>query len=285
MFGTVVGPFLARNSQRATVRALAQRCESIVRWCKNFNYDLRNNGERRTIQLIAEFRPRVVFDVGANVGGWTEIALRAFQEAQIYAFEIAPATYAALENRVSGSSRVRCIKSGLGRDSSIVELRYYPSNPALSTTSEYPHALAYEAVDAHVVGGDEFCRQHDIQHIDFLKIDVEGAEPEVLEGFCGMFNRGAIDVVQFEYGRVNILTKFLLLDFYRWFEKRGYIVGKIYPTHVDFRPYVLEDEDFLGPNYLACRAALHDQIERLTGSRAVSVSSQKSIQVASRGAC
>jgi FkbM family methyltransferase len=255
-----------------------------VRWCKNSNYDPRHNGERRTVELLAEFCPKVVFDVGANIGEWTEMALKAFPEAVIYAFEIAPATYATLQRRIDGSARVRCMSSGLWRNSVVVELRYYPSNLAFSTTSEYPHALTYQTLKARVVGSDELCRQHDVGHIDFLKIDVEGAEPEVLEGFCDMFSRGAIDVVQFEYDRVNILTKFLLLDFYRWFEKRGYMVGKVYPTHVDFRPYVLEDEDFLGPTYLACRTALREQIDRLSGSRSAAVSRQ-SARVVHSGAC
>lgn len=263
MFGTIIGPFIARNGRTRPVRALAKHCESVVRWSKNFSHDFRNNGERRVLEKLAEFCPGVVFDVGANVGRWTEIALDSLDEAQIYAFEIAPATYARLVAQVSGTGRAHCINSGLGRGSSVVRLRYYPSNPGLSTTLEYPHALAYDVVEAPVVGGDEFCRRHGIEHIDFLKIDVEGAEPEVLEGFCGMFGKGSIDVVQFEYGRVNILSKFLLLDFYRWFEERGYLVGKVYPTHVDFRPYALEDEDFLGPNYLACGAGLRKQIDLL----------------------
>jgi hypothetical protein len=30
----------------------------------------------------------------------------------------------------------------------------------------------------------------------------------------------------------------------------------VFPDHVDFRPYTLDDEDFMGPNYLACREDL-----------------------------
>ena len=52
----------------------------------------------------------------------------------------------------------------------------------------------------------------------------------------------------------SILTRFLLKDFHELFAEHGYVVGKIYPDHVDIRDYDLGDEDFLGPNYLACRA-------------------------------
>ncbi|MFM9971903.1 MAG: hypothetical protein ACKVQK_26275 [Burkholderiales bacterium] len=46
--------------------------------------------------------------------------------------------------------------------------------------------------------------------------------------------------------------------------RRGdYLLGKLYPDHVDFRAYQLEDEDFLGPNYVAVRQGRGDLIEAL----------------------
>jgi hypothetical protein len=40
-------------------------------------------------------------------------------------------------------------------------------------------------------------------------------------------------------------------------------VGKIFPNGVEFREYELADEDFMGPNYLACRAARDDYVQAL----------------------
>jgi hypothetical protein len=105
-----------------------------------------------------------------------------------------------------------------------------------------------------VMRGDEFLAREGIDEVDFLKIDVEGAEHLVLRGLDGLLRQGRVRFVQFEYGRVNILTRFLLKDFYELFARHNYVVGKIYPDHVEIRDYDLMDEDFLGPNYLACRA-------------------------------
>jgi len=102
-----------------------------------------------------------------------------------------------------------------------------------------------------------------VERIDILKIDVEGAENLVLEGFGAAISGGQIEVVQFEYGRVNIITHFLLRDFYEFFESRGYVIGKLFPDHVDFRVYALEDEDFLGPNHFAVRKARSDIVDAL----------------------
>ena len=50
---------------------------------------------------------------------------------------------------------------------------------------------------------------------------------------------------------MNIASRFLLTDFHDLLGPRGFRIGKIYPTYVDFGPYRYRDEDFLGPNHLA----------------------------------
>jgi len=117
--------------------------------------------------------------------------------------------------------------------------------------------------------GDEFLAREGIGRVDFLKLDVEGAEHLALKGLDGYLRQGKVRFVQFEYGRVNILTHFLLRDFYELFQGYGYAVGKIYPDYVEFREYDLRDEDFLGPNYLACPRS-DEALHRLSGRAAIS---------------
>ncbi len=93
--------------------------------------------------------------------------------------------------------------------------------------------------------------ERNIAKIDLLKIDTEGAEHLVLRGFGDNLSPDRIPVIQFEYGLINISAKFLLRDFYAFFEARGYQVGKLMPAGVRFRSYQFEDEDFIGPNYVA----------------------------------
>src|SRR5437867_464786 len=80
-------------------------------------------------------------------------------------------------------------------------------------------------------------REQGIDRVDLLKMDVEGAEHLVLAGLAQTLGARRVRFVQFEYGRVNILTKFLLHDFYELFRRYGYVVGKIFPDFVDFRAY------------------------------------------------
>jgi hypothetical protein len=79
-----------------------------------------------------------------------------------------------------------------------------------------------------------------------------------------MLTAEAIDCVQFEYGQICILTKFLLYDFYKLLQDTySYTIGKIKPLHVAFKPYQFFDEDFLGTNYLAVSPRRKDLIELL----------------------
>jgi hypothetical protein len=94
-------------------------------------------------------------------------------------------------------------------------------------------------------------------------MDVEGAEHLVLHGFQKTLDREAVDLIQFEYGKYSILTHFLLADYYRLFESKGFVIGKLFPEGVQFRPYSLDDEDFLGPNFVACRKTRNDLIDAL----------------------
>ena len=263
----LIGRLVGRHRQHIVARAIAGVCRRYQSWYGNVNYDLETNGEGRVLEILARFSPRVIFDVGANVGDWSQAAALRCPSAAIHAFEVAPPTFEILRQRTRHVPAIRCRPFGLSDGDETVSLRHFENAPALTTATEYPHPLPSVAIDGRTRRGDDYVTESGVERIDLLKIDVEGMEERVLRGFSGMFARGAIDVVQFEYGRVSILNHFLLRDAYDFFRSRGFAVGKIYPGYVDFREYALSDEDFLGPNFLACRVARADYLHALGGSR------------------
>ncbi len=143
-------------------------------------------------------------------------------------------------------------------------MKYYPESTELSSTVNFPHIADHVIATAEVVTGDSYVKEHGIEHIDFAKIDVEGSENQVLAGFLQIIKRKDIDIIQFEYGLANVLTRFLLFDFFAFFIPMGYVMGKIYPNYVEFKDFELTDENFLGPNYLAVRGDRRDLIEILS---------------------
>jgi|SRR6267154_786016 len=270
-----LGAFIARHRRNLPVRKIANLCTQYLGWYGNFNYDLRTNGEAFVVETLAAFQPRVLFDVGANVGDWSIAAKRTCRGAEIHAFEIAPPTFAALAAKTRHLPDMHCENVGLSDASGPIRIRHYGAFPALTTSTDYPHPLAFSEIEAQVITGDSYIACKNIQHIDLLKMDVEGMEDRVLKGFQKTFEQGAIDLVQFEYGRVSIINHFLLRDAYSFFRQNGFVVGKIYPNYVDFRDYDMSDEDFMGPNYLACRKDKVEYVRAFRGGFNGTVSSAR----------
>jgi FkbM family methyltransferase len=235
------------------LRGASKLCRQYLKWFGNASHRPERNGEFWLLRALGNQSIGTIFDVGANVGKWSLAAAEAFPEATIYAFEIVPATATELCKRVAGHDRVRCMGFGLAERTGVLRVRYNPAASSHSTFTDYPHGWRGEQIECPVMRGDEFLAREAIAACDFLKLDVEGAEHLVLQGFGEHLQGGRVRFVQFEYGRVNILTRFLLKDFYELFTRYGYAVGKIFPDYVEFRDYDLSDEDFLGPNYFACR--------------------------------
>ena len=244
----------ARVRSNPVLRTVAKLCRQYLKWFGNSSYRAEKNGERWLLETLAGEKILTVVDVGANVGKWSLLAVERFPEATVLALEIVPATAAELRVRVQGRERIRPFDLGLADQSGTLTIRYNPAVSAHSTLTDYPYTWKGEKIECPVIRGDEFLARERIQHVDFLKIDVEGAEHLVLRGLEVSLREGRIRFVQFEYGPRNILTRFLLKDFYELFDRHGYVVGKIYPDYVEIRDYQLVDEDFLGSNYLACRA-------------------------------
>ena len=262
-----LGLCVARRRRNLLVRKFAGLCRRYLHWYGNVSYDLRTNGEDFLLATVGSFRPRTIIDAGANVGDWSLAAAARCPEAEFHLFEISEPTFRTLVDRTGPRGNFHCSNVGLSDRPGTVTIRHYEELPALTTVTTYPHPFAFAEKTAQVVAGDAYAEEHNISHIDLLKIDVEGMEEQVLRGFGGMFARKAIDLIQFEYGRISIMNHFLLRDFYLFFQERGYVVGKIYPTYVDFRDYDMADEDFLGPNYLACRADREDYVTALRSGR------------------
>jgi FkbM family methyltransferase len=261
----LIGLFVARYRRNLLVRKAAGLCRRYLNWYGNLSYDLQTNGESYVLGILARFRPKLLIDIGANVGDWTLEAKARCPDVQVHALEIAPPTFAALRTKTRDIRGVQCVNLGLSDIAGPLRIRHYNELPALTTASDYPHPFPYVEMTVEVTTGDSYAAASGIRHVDMIKIDVEGMEEKVLKGFDSMLKRNAIDLVQFEYGRVNVINRFLLKDFYEFFRERGYVVGKIFPNYVDFKEYEIGDEDFMGPNYLACRAENREYRRALEG--------------------
>jgi FkbM family methyltransferase len=139
----------------------------------------------------------VIFDVGANVGQSAREMHAEFPEAKIYAFEPVRSTFEMLRQNVGHIACVTLCNLALGKRSGEAEITNAPG--ALHNSVAKPGRSARASVDTVAIStGDRFCRQHNIEHIDYLKIDTEGLDLDVLLGFAEMLSAHAVGLVEVE---------------------------------------------------------------------------------------
>jgi len=153
--------------------------------------------------------PVICLDVGANEGLYTQELIRVLgPRAKVHAFEPARATFDRLSARLGSVSSVELHRIALGNAIGELELSsvagrsqvaslYRPAGAVGSTVTR-------ERVDVATL--DSWASGNGCTHIDLLKIDVEGAEFDVLSGAKGLLEAGSIDVIQFEYGAQNLYS-------------------------------------------------------------------------------
>lgn len=264
--------FIAKNSYRRPIDRLCALCNYYRESFANLNYDWRTNGESRVLDILAKSlegtNTPTIFDVGANIGDWSNIAAQVFPQSNIYSFEPIPKTFARFKENTQSQTNIHAFNVGLSDKDEELTFAYNADNDAYSSAlidafEDGHHYIDHSFDKGKLTTGDSFCQENNINNIDFLKIDTEGYEGHVLRGFEHMLSSGKIHVIQFEYNRACIFANFILKNFYDLL-KEQYALGKIYPNRVRFKDYSSEDEDFMGPNYLAVLKTEHDLINKLS---------------------
>lgn len=180
----------------------------------------------------------VMFDVGANVGSWVVKYGSAFPNCAIYAFEPASTTFGILEKNVGARPNVQCFNIGLGAYEAAMEMGVDGASPSNAVGVVSGPNVLVETVQ--IRSGDTFCREHRIDHIDFLKIDTEGFDLSVCQGFEAMLKEHRIDLVQVEAGMNPDNNRHVPFEeLKRYLESRGYLLFKIYNPTFESRVPVL----------------------------------------------
>ena len=255
-----------KNVRNQVLKSISRFGLAINRLYENRNYDINTNGEKEIIKKLAGFDLQCVFDIGACQGNYVAVVRELLPEARILAFEPLTESYEELQERFTGDEFFAGFNLALSRQEEMLTLHLY-DHPEHSSTQliKGMNKARRGSREVKAISGDDFIKERGVDRIDLLKIDVEGTEMDVLRGFEDTFDKRQVRVCQFEYGYANISSHQLLVDFYEFFEERGYEVGKIYPRHVEFRPYHVKHEDFIGPNFLAVDANEKEIIKKLSG--------------------
>jgi FkbM family methyltransferase len=175
------------------------------------------SGEKYLLKYLNKKNIKVIFDVGANVGQFANLILRTNPNATIYSFEPHPASFKKLSE--IKHDNFNCFNIGLGEKTSTMTLYDYKdkegsSHAALSKdVITNIHNSEAQAIEVEIKRLDDFCNENKIDEIDFLKIDVEGFELDVLKGASHFIKDKKIKYIQFEFNSNNLISRTRLKDF------------------------------------------------------------------------
>ena len=225
--------------------------------------DVDDSGEIALMKRFAREGKRdlVVFDVGANCGQFLNLAVGRLgnQLRNIHSFEPAAATFAALQQAKPAHAGVVLNNLALGAAPGKAELYYDAEKSGLASLTKRDlgfRKIEFERHETITISTlDAYCAEKSINHIDWLKLDVEGHEFDVLRGGSAMFAKRAVDLVTFEFGGCNIDTRTFLRDFYQFFEKQGMDLYRITPGGYfnQVKRYRETEEQFATANFVAMR--------------------------------
>ena len=139
-------------------------------------------------------------DIGANVGFYTFLAARLVGDSgRVIAIEPNPKTFLRLRETIEANaiSNVLALNLALGRERGRLSLFTNPEGGNDTATMVTHDGLASVTVEVFTL--DEIAAAHEIERIDYLKIDVDGFEPEVFAGAKGLLNDRKIKVIQTEF--------------------------------------------------------------------------------------
>jgi len=186
----------------------------------------------------------IVFDVGANIGEITLLFSRfAGVDGKVFSFEACSTVFKKLESICRQSGRNNIVLNNLAVSDKIGLVDFYMYSDEYSgwnSLAERPlenygidiKPSRCDRVQSTTV--DQFCEDNNLNHIDLLKIDVEGAEYQVLLGAERMLREKAIRCCVFEFGATTFDMGNSPEQIENYLTKLGYSVRNIVPGNRPF---------------------------------------------------
>lgn len=195
--------------------------------------------ERAELKFYLEYlrEGMTVFDVGANVG---EVAL-VFSKfvgsnGRVHAFEASRAAHERLQTvcRATGRGNVVLNHLAVTDKEGMVSLHVYDERHlGWSSLADRPldrygiHVRPVAVEEVPAVSLDAYCEREGVEQIDLLKIDVEGAEYQVLLGARRLLASRAIRCVTFEFGQTTFDMGNNPDEIESYLKEKGYTVRNI----------------------------------------------------------
>jgi FkbM family methyltransferase len=192
------------------IKNFIEDCTGLTFYRKStpWGMDLQNDIER----LIPGWSPKIIFDVGANIGQTAKSFHKAWPDARILSFEPVKTTFESLEAALINIPNTEAFPLALGSTFGEASIKLFSNSKLASLDSRFSSESNnhYEKIQISTV--ERFCLEHSIKQVNLLKIDTEGYDLEVLKGSENLLKTGNVDFVFAEISIRSAPGKVLLTD-------------------------------------------------------------------------
>ena len=198
------------------------------------------------------FAPAVIYDIGAYRGGWTRLAAEVFPQAQFVLFE-ANRDHA---GELAASGR-RHVIAALGEQDGGTRAFHVPRQGDVTGASLYVENTTHYAEQnlqvrkVETVRLDTLVAREKLPPADLIKVDVQGAELEVLAGGSGALRAAGALIVEVSFVDYNKGGP-LFAEVIAAIDRLGFRCADLCEVHRSARNFVLQlDLLFVRPALLA----------------------------------
>lgn len=158
-----------------------------------------------------------IIDIGANVGYFSLYSANRFNSAIIHAFEPIPNNFNLLKKQIKINPKIR-LKAhnyAVGKTNGTLALNYNENETYTTSASISKNIHGNNQITVNSLSIERYCSKNNIENIDLLKLDCEGAEYSILYGISPKLIK-RIDMICLEThtideknGNKNCLIKYL----------------------------------------------------------------------------
>jgi FkbM family methyltransferase len=211
---------------------------------RTFGYDLhrvqKGWGDIFAIQKSLLFNQdvNVIFDLGANVGKTVGQYKDNFPKATIYSFEPFEEPFKQMVHTYEKFTNIKpynlAVTNTVGTQKFFLN-KTNETNSLLPTAAEWGKYFDSDlttnlgATEVGTVTLDNFCEKENINKIQILKMDIQGAELMALEGAMNLLAKQAIDLIYTEVMFANFYDgQGTFYDLYQFLDKHNFVLYGLY---------------------------------------------------------